>query len=68
MQPHKINFYLEKREPDFDKKMEDILIAHRKQKTSAQAQKQKLETPGKINGKHSIPIVYRNDYQRLSPA
>lgn len=29
VQPHKINYYLEKRDPDFEKKMEDILIVYK---------------------------------------
>jgi transposase len=29
IQPHKMNYYLEKRDPDFDKKMEDVLIVYK---------------------------------------
>lgn len=29
IQPHKMNYYLEKRDPDFDKKMEEVLIVYK---------------------------------------
>jgi transposase len=43
VQPHKMNYYLEKRDPDFDKKMEEVIIVYQEvnaQNESADEEKQ----------------------------
>jgi len=42
IQPHKMNYYLEKRDPDFDKKMEDVLIVYKE--VNLQNEKKEKET------------------------
>lgn len=43
IQPHKMNYYLEKRDPEFDKKMEDVLIVY-KEVNLQNEQKQETNT------------------------
>jgi transposase len=41
IQPHKMNYYLEKRDPEFDKKMEDVLIVYKEVNLQNEGKKEK---------------------------
>ncbi len=43
LKPHKISYYLERRDPDFDQKMAEVLLTYKK----VELQKQRIENGGK---------------------
>jgi hypothetical protein len=48
LQPHKVRYYLERRDPDFDSRMRDVLLVYREVAMENEAADRSGETPGVI--------------------
>lgn len=57
VQPHKIKYYLEKRDPDFDKKMEEVLIVYQEVNTQNEVDEEKQVITISVDEKPGVQAI-----------
>jgi len=66
VQPHKIKYYLEKRDPDFDKKMEEVLIVYQEVNTQNEVDEEKQVITISVDEKPGVQAI-KNTAPDLPP-
>lgn len=57
VQPHKMKYYLEKRDPDFDKKMEEVLIVYQEVNTQNEGDQEKQVITISVDEKPGVQAI-----------